>query len=53
MEKYVKRMINEFPIKMININTDLNPDENTIFGKLTEKVWVKKKLNGSILNYQE
>ena len=50
MDDYVERMINEFPMKISNIDTYLTPDGDNIYiSKLKSKVWIKKKLKSSIL----
>ena len=49
MDKFVERIINEFPMKISKSDTTLNPDGGNILKKVTAKVWVEKKLNSYIL----
>ena len=37
MDNYVERVINEFPMKISNSDTDLKPARENIFWKVTEK----------------
>ena len=43
MNYYVESMINEFPIKISNIDTALTPSGNYIFEKGNRKIMVKKE----------
>ena len=52
MDNYVERMINYFPIKINMIYMALTLVGNNVFEKVNRKVWVKKKLNSSIHQYQ-
>ena len=45
MYGYVEKMINEFPIKISNIDTSLTPDGNNIFFKDNRKSIGKKKIS--------